>query len=130
MSAEEFARFIDELDKTAPAIGDALQADEGERTPDMEIPVLWMSSVGHAVSSTLVAMADDQQRAIFDEVESGMRSGGELLRTALATGLLEAIANDMDRGIVPRDLVATLLGAHSRAYLEAWDQFTLGESSW
>ena len=31
------------------------------------------------------------------------------------------------RAVVPRDLVTPLLGTGSRAYLDAWDSFTLGE---
>jgi hypothetical protein len=127
VSAEEFTRFMEGLAAITPAVGDALEADGEPRTPDMEMPVLWMSSVGHAVAATLPALAPDAQRAVFDAVERGMSSGGELLRTALATGFLEALAHDMDRAAVPRELVTPLLGRSSRAYLDAWDSFTLGD---
>ena len=127
MSADEFSRFMDGLSAITPAIGDALEADGEPRAPEMEMPVLWMSSVGHAVAATLPTLSPSAQRAVLDAVERGMVSGGELLRTALATGLLEALALDMDRAVVPRDLVTPLLGTSSRAYLDAWDDFTLGE---
>jgi hypothetical protein len=127
VSAEEFTRFMDGLETITRSVGDALEADGEPRTPDMEVPVLWMSSVGHAVAGVLPALAPEEQRALFDAIERGMASGGELFRTALATGLLEALAHDMDRAVVPRDLVTPLLGTSSRAYLDAWDSFTLGE---
>lgn len=129
MSDEELNRFMDALSAIAPAVGDALETDGEPRTPDMEMPVLWMSSVGHAVSATLPTLSPEAQRAVLDVVERGMASGGELLRTALATGLLEALAHDMDRAVIQRQLVTPLLGPSSRAYLEAWDDFTLGDSS-
>lgn len=129
MSAEELARFAARLAATTPAIGDALEADDEERAPDMEMPVLWMSAVGHAVAAVLPTLSASGQRAVLDVVEDGMASGGELLRTAVATGLLEALAHDMDRSRVPRDLVEPLLGEQSRAYLTEWDAFTLGEPS-
>jgi hypothetical protein len=129
VSAEEFTRFVAGLDAITPAVGDALEADGEPRSPDMEMPVLWMSSVGHAISAVLPALPHESQRAVFDAVERGMASGGELLRTALATGLLEALVHDVDRAVVPRELVEPFLGSRSRAYLEAWDTFTLGEPS-
>lgn len=129
MSAEEFMRFTERLATITPAIGDALEADGEQRTPDMEMPVLWMSGVGHAVAAALPGLPAASQRAVLDLVEDGMASGSELLRTALATGLLEALANDMDRARVPRDLVVPFLGAQSKAYLDAWDAFTLGDPS-
>jgi hypothetical protein len=129
VSTEEFTRFVEKLAAITPAIGDALEADGEQRTPDMEMPVLWMSSVGHAVAAVLPALPAATRVAVLDVVEGGMASGSEPLRTAVATGLLEALAHDMDRARVPRDLVAPLLGAQSRAYLDAWDTFTLGEPS-
>ena len=129
MSAEEFTRFAARLAAITSAVGDALEADGEERAPDMEVPVLWMSAVGHAVAAVLPTLSEHTQRAVLDLVEDGMASGGELLRTAVTTGLLEALAHDMDRSRVPRDLVEPLLGAQSRAYLRAWDEFTLGEPS-
>jgi hypothetical protein len=129
MSAEEFTRFAGRLAAITTAIGDGIEADGEPRSPDMEMPVLWMSSVGHAISAVLPTLPPDSQRAVFAAVEHGMVSGGELLRTAIATGLLEAIAHDVDRARVPRELVTPLLGPQSRAYLEAWDAFTLGGPS-
>ena len=126
MSAEELARFNDRLAAVPSAIGDALEADGEERTPDMEMPVLWMSSVGHAIAAVLPSLPAASQRAVLDLVEDQMASGSELLRTAVATGLLEALAHDMDRARVPRNLVLSLLGGQSRAYLDAWDAFTRG----
>lgn len=127
MSVEEFTRFNERVAAITPEIGDALEADGEQRTPDMEMPVLWMSGVGHAVAATLPGLPAAAQRAIFEVVEDAMASGTDLLRTAVATGLLEALTNDMDRARVPRDLVEPLLGAQSRAYLDAWNSFTLGE---
>jgi len=127
VSTDEFSSFMDGLSAITPAIGDALEADGESSAPDMEMPVLWMSSVGHAIAATLPTLSPAVQRAVLDAVERGMASGGELLRTALATGLLEALAHDMDRAVVPSELVIPLLGTRSRAYLDAWDDFTLGE---
>jgi hypothetical protein len=127
MSAEEFTKFAGSLSAITTAIGDGVEADGEPRSPDMEMPVLWMSSVGHAISAALPSLPQDSQRAVFAAVEDGMASGTELLRTAIATGLLEAIGHDVDRARVPRELVTPLLGPRSRAYLEEWDAFTLGE---
>jgi hypothetical protein len=127
MSAEEFTKFARSLAAITTAIGDGVVAAGEPRSPDMEVPVLWMSSVGHAISAALSSLPQDSQRAVFAAVEHGMVSGSELLRTAIATGLLEAIAHDVDRSRVPRELVTPLLGPRSRAYLDEWDAFTLGE---
>lgn len=126
MTDEELSRFAERLAAIAPSIGDLLEADGEQPTPDPELPVLWLSSVGHAVAGALPGLTDAARRKIFGVVEEVMVSGTETLRTAVATGLLEALASDMDRSPALRGLAVPLLGTRSRAYLDAWDDFTLG----
>ena len=47
----------------------------------------------------------------------------------IATGLLEALASEVSGGRLDGPTLAGLLGPQSRAYLDAWDQLTLGRSS-
>ena len=127
MSTEEFTGFIEELTAITPALGDTLAGNDEPRLPDMDTPVLWMSSVGHALAVVLPGLTSTSQHALFAVVERGMSSGSELLRTTVATGLLEALTHDMDRAVVARSLVLPLLGVQSRAYLDAWDTYTRGD---
>jgi hypothetical protein len=126
----ELEQLAVRIERLTPLIGDALEDDGEPRTPDLEIPISWMGYLGHAIARSLDRLAPETARAVFDLLDEALASGSKLTGEAVATGLLEALANDLDRGVVTRDQLAPLLGPHSRAYLRAWDEFTLGSSTW
>ena len=66
---------------------------------------------------------------MFRLVEDVLRTGSEPGRTAV-NGFLEALAGDLDRGVVTQEQLEPLLGPESRTYLRAWDEYTLGHSRW
>ena len=66
-------------------------------------------------------MSAEELTAFIDELLSISPAVGAALE-----GDGEPLLPDMDRAVVPRTLVLPLLGAQSRAYLEAWDACTLG----
>jgi hypothetical protein len=125
----EFDDFISAVLRIAPGIGERLEADGDGVEPDVEIPVLWMGYVGRALARTLDQLTAEQQQAVFDVVEQHLAGGSQLMRDAVATGLLEAVASEVSSGRLDGPRLAALLGPQSRAYLDAWDQFTLGRSS-
>jgi len=122
----EFDEFGDELGRIAPEVMRAL--GDGA-APDHEIPISWMGSVGKAVADTLNRLAPEVRADVFQLVERHLARGSELMRTAVATGLLEVVASEVSGGRLDGPELARLLGPESRAYIDAWDQFTLGRSS-
>lgn len=127
---DDLERFSSRLEQITPLVGAALEADDVPRTPDVETPTLWLADVGHAVAGTLGSLPPEAAEAVFGLIEEVLRTGSEPIRTAVATGLLEALAGDLDRGVVTQEQLAPLLGPESRAYLRAWDEYTLGHSRW
>jgi hypothetical protein len=121
-------RFLDDLLAVAPAVRPALEA-RGEAEPDLEIPVLWMASVGSALCDVYADLAPAERDAAFAVVEHHLVTGSEQLTTAVATGLLEDVASHVSGGRLDGPELATHLGPRSREFLDAYDAFTLGRSS-
>jgi hypothetical protein len=122
----ELEQFARDLYAAAPGLREATREDAD---PDPEMPTVWMGDAGRAVAHALGNLPDDARRAVFGVVERAMTSGSEQLSTWVATGLLEALAGAVSRHELDPGLLAGLLGPESRAYIDAYDEFTLGRSS-
>lgn len=120
----ELDEFADELFAAAPALAGAMEEDGADPSPDHEIPSLWLGEVGSAIMS----LPEPAARAALGVVERHL-TGSETWKDVLCTGLLEAVAGAVSSGQVPGRVVAEMLGPRSRAYVDAWDEFTLGRSS-
>ena len=125
----ELDEFAEQLFAAAPQVAEEMVRRGDDPAPDREIPTVWMGAVGGAVCSCLDRLPADASAAVFDVVERHLVDGSPVMGTAVATGLLEQVASAVSGGSVPAALVAGLLGPESRAYLDAWDQFTLGGPS-
>jgi hypothetical protein len=126
---EGFERFGGDLVAAAPPLADRLARDGVPLVPDLEIPVVWVGHLGTSLLGCLDELDDTERSAAFAVVERGLVNDSELLRTAVATGLLEVLASAVSGGRLDGARLAALLGPESRAYLDAWDAFTLGNSS-
>ncbi len=125
----EYADLIAALLRVAPQVETELRAVGSSAQPDLEIPVVWMGDVGAAVARVFDDLAPGDRREVFDVVEHHLSTGSQKMKEAVATGLLEAVASEVSAGRLDGPTLATLLGPASRAYIDAWDQFTLGRSS-
>lgn len=123
---EDFAR---ELFRLAPEVGQAMVAAGDDVSPDLEIPVAWMGSVGSALGSAFAELPADVRSEVFALVERYLVRGSELMRTAVTTGLLESVASAVSGGRVRGPELAEVLGPRSREFLDAWDDYSLGRSS-
>lgn len=121
--------FAAALFAAAPTVREKLRLAGDDELPDHDMPTIWMGDAGRALAQALGELPEDQRRAAFDVVERGMDPASARLSTWVATGLLEALAGAVSRGDLDPALLASLLGRESRAYVDAWDQFTLGRSS-
>ena len=105
-----------------------LTAAGEDAEPDQEIPTSWLGYLGRALAVVLPSLERETTNAAFQVIEDHLRSNDEL-RTGITTGLLEALANAVSSGRLPGPTLAAVLGPESRAYIDAWDEFTLGRSS-
>jgi hypothetical protein len=128
-SYPEVRDFAAALLALAPQVADALTARGDEHAPDPEFPISWMSQAGVALARSLDDQPQETRAGAFALVEERLAQGSTAMREAVATGLLEALASEVSGGRADPGTVAALLGPQSRAYLDAWDQFTLGRSS-
>jgi len=122
----ELEQFARDLYAAAPGLREAVR---GDADPDPDIPTLWAGTVGRAVAATLTGLSPDDRAATFAVIERHLAGGSQLLRDVISTGLLEALASEVSGGRLDGPTLAGLLGPQSRAYLDAWDQLTLGRSS-
>lgn len=125
----ELDHFVDDLLAVAPAIATDLETEGYDVRPDLEIPTAWGGWVGHSTCRVFASLDPGDRARLFAVVERYLVGGSEATSTVVATGFLEAVAHAVSRGEVPGPDLATVLGPHSRAYLDAYDQFTLGRSS-
>jgi hypothetical protein len=124
----ELRDLLRDLLAAAPAVRARLEA-VGQVEPDPEIPVLWLASVGGALSEAFATLTRAERDAAFAVVEHHLTHGSERLSTAVATGLLEDVASHVSGGRLDGAELATHLGPRSREFLDAYDLFTLGRSS-
>lgn len=128
MIEPELRRFLDDLAAAAPAVVVRLE-ERGHAEPDAEVPVLWLAAVGHALADVLGDLTPAERDAALTVAEHHLVAGSERLSTAIATGLLEALASEVSGGRVDGPGLAAHLGPRSRAFLDAYDDFTVGRSS-
>ncbi|WP_181309627.1 DUF7674 family protein [Nocardioides campestrisoli] len=125
---EDLDEFVEALYGAAPGLTDVLR-EADEPAPDPDFPSVWLADVGRALARLLPSLAEHQASEAFQVVERYLVRGGEFLKAAIATELLEALASEVSSGKLSGPALAAVLGPESRAYLDAWDEFTLGHSS-
>lgn len=125
---QDLDEFVRALYDKVPVLPDVLVAGGEDSEPDHEIPTSWLGYLGQALAEVLPSLERETVNAAFQVVEDHLRSD-DALRTGITTGLLEALANAVSSGRLPGPTLAAVLGPESRAYIDAWDEFTLGRSS-
>lgn len=96
--------------------------------PDHPPTTVWSGDMGNALGVEIEQIPEGRLRKIFDLIEAAMLEGTDELRTSVATGLLEALANHVSAGRLSAKRLAALVGQESGSYLKAWDEFTMGEA--
>lgn len=81
---------------------------------------LLFAEFGRAIAIEFSQMQSNDRSKIFDIIEIGMSDGDEILRTNLATGLLEALYNNIHKDHDLELAVIDHLGWASKDYLMRW----------
>ncbi len=122
--------FAAALFAAAPTVREKLRLAGDDELPDHDMPTIWMGDAGRALGAGARRSCPRTSAAPPSTSSSADGPGlGAAAATWVATGLLEALASAVSRGDLDPGPAASLLGRESRAYLDAWDQFTLGRSS-
>lgn len=114
---ENSSAFIEQFVRIGPMQAVRQQA---VRAWGEDIPLtLLFSSFGEGIAEYYGALTQEQKTQLLDLVESGMKSGNQPLRNAVATGLLEALHQRASQS--PQwDEIKSLLGETSMDYLNEW----------
>ncbi|MDH2388700.1 MULTISPECIES: DUF7674 family protein [Streptomyces] len=81
-----------------------------------------LGALGRVFAERVDEFTPQQRQEVLRIVERIQASGGEVDRTAVATGFLEALLNAWDRGFDLRSIWPDM-GRESRAYCLAWNRF-------
>jgi len=92
----------------------------GTETPPTTII---FAEVGDAIAENLAALPNEARRKIFAVIEEGMVSQDTALSTAMATGLVEALAASADKKPDLWTEFESLFGAASMRHAVAWRNF-------
>ncbi len=113
-----FKNFIDEMSKIERIriVVNELNDDWGNNVP---ITILF-SGIGIFVVNYFDKLSDLDKGYIFDRIEYGLNSGDDSLKTAIATGFLEALYSRSSENKVLWGRIEAHLGKKSREYIVAW----------
>ena len=129
MTVNALDGFASDIVRAAPEVVAALEASGESRSPDHDLPTLWLGSVGTAIAAVFYDLPPERRNTVLGVVERLLGDPSGVVRTAVATGLLEELASAVSSGRLAGADLAAVLGPRSRAYLDQWDAFTLGRSS-
>jgi len=118
--------FVDSLISIEPI---RLAKEVTERDWGGDVPIaLLFSNLGIAIADHYDELSREEQFLVFDVIERGMNAPNTVLRTAVATGLLEAISSRASKDQVLANMLGANLGEASRKYLIAWEQWVTGNA--
>ena len=110
------------------AVGDFLRGDYDalieDWSPDTPPITIAFSIFGRSIASACNQLSEERHQRIWSCVEGLMNEDSELVKNAVATGLLEAILSEASAGRLDVRSFATCLGPETVAYCKSWDSFT------
>ena len=119
----------DQLADLHPLLRSAVEEFESDYGTD--IPIVGFGTLGSTMMGKRHELDDDVKQRFFAKAEELLANGDDETQTAVATGLLEAVANAAERAGIPRSRLYEWLGPESQAFVTAWDEFdetTIGTS--
>lgn len=124
---DDYAREILTL---IPSLQGEFEAEVDFFAPDPVEPVGWWATIGQELVRLRDQLEPEVVSRVFAMVEEGLSRGTKLDGDVLATGFLEALANKVSAGELPQEWVKEHAGPEAIAYLRAWDEFSLGHSTY
>lgn len=106
------------------SISKAIRNEFADWEPEPPPNTVVMSAIGHTIATHAKEMSSSELEAIFREVERQLIEGSESIRSAVATGLLEALLHVESDKQFDFKVVVSYLGPRSVEYCREWDRFT------
>jgi hypothetical protein len=82
------------------------------------------SAFGQSISETVGHLSNDEKTYIFDTIEQLLLQGDDIVRAAVATGLLEALLSQSSSNRFDFRAISNHLRPNTRHYCQEWDRFT------
>jgi hypothetical protein len=115
--------YLRKFASEAPGLDEALTECVKEWEPETPPITIAFAQVGHAIAEHLDSYDISTTKRVFRMIEEAMASRDEVLATAMATGLVEAIvtASDKREGLWKK--LELLFGSQSLKHANAWRNF-------
>ncbi|MDQ9129177.1 hypothetical protein RDT67_22420 [Serratia fonticola] len=91
--------------------------------PEPPSTILLFSLVGKALVNQLASLNHSEKSALFQHIETGMRSDNDELATAVATGLVESLVTASDENKSVWKEIEAYLHVESKKHALAWKNF-------
>lgn len=91
--------------------------------PNPPPTILLFSLVGKALVNQLASLSYSEKSALFQHIETGMRSDNHELATAVATGLVESLVTASDENESVWKEIEAYLHVESKKHALAWKNF-------
>lgn len=112
--------FIDALIQHSSEMRVACRETFDYWSPDEPPVTTLFAELGDRIAEDFETVTSDANSAIFQLIEVAMTSGDDQLVTAVATGLIEAIAARMSDEERMRQRILPMFGEQSRKHADAW----------
>jgi hypothetical protein len=116
-------RYLQNLVSGVPILQETLSGSLNDYATERPPIVLVFADVGAAIADNLPHFSEQLRQRIFRGVEGGMTGSDIELKTAMATGLIEALVAKSDAKPELWLEFEKLLGAESMRYAETWRKF-------
>ena len=114
------SEFIGLLIATSGEVEKAYKEVIEEWSPEEPPITTLFACLGDRIVECLRSTDAEINRRLFELIEQAMDSGTELLKTAVATGLIESLVTQAWKDSVLLKEILILMGPRSRKYAEAW----------
>lgn len=115
---------VERLVRTAPNLRVEFESLVKEWSPEEPPLTVMFAELGRGLCRHAPVASDAELIEICAAIEDLILRGEETVQNAVATGLLEAMLAESSTGSFDMSILAGFLGAESKAYCRAWDEFT------
>lgn len=96
--------------------------------PDVPPLTIVFSNLGRDLCRHASSLTDVELQKVCDSIEILLDQGQEVVKNAVATGMLEAMLAESSAGRFDMSVLSAFLGQRTKAYCRSWDAFTGNET--
>lgn len=112
--------FAVAIARQSPTLQSAYNETRSYWSPDQPPVTILFAALGDQIAEDFDRNGVDANEQLFGQIEAAMASGDEELVTAVATGLIEAVASKLAHDSEALQRVLTMFGELSRKHAGAW----------